>query len=306
MRDSSRAPDTPAGMTEWVRTPLVVILARGCRAKNPVLWAAEKEPDPSAWLRAGSAGATEKNEMSPQMKPFILALLAAVSLLGAVGFPQAGVVIEEQRVQTRRGEERTQHRTMMIEGKKRKIAGEESSIITDFDTGKVVLVSVRNKSYLVFRYSPEGLSSTPDDRFLMADLKKTGEHRTVAGYPCDVYSGRKETPAFQMSVTACLSNQVPGAADFTAFEKLLAARLKNKASAGQVPDGVPLSTEATTKVKPPRSMEPRLAQEFSKRPPGVTKITVTKIHAEKLSPDNFKPPEGYRRRRISGRFGARP
>ncbi len=243
------------------------------------------------------------------MKPFIVAFLAAVSLLGLVGLLQAGVVIEEVRVENRKEGPRTYHRTIMIEGKKRKVALKRGSTITDLDTGTLILVNGSNKSYVEFPDLAKRFRMGHDDELVTVDWKKTGEHRTVAGYPCDVYSGPSVTPGWEHSVTACFSSQAPGAADFTRFQKLVAAQvvaqLKEKPK-GPMPEGVPLSIDETIKVKPPRVTSPGEAEQFVKRPPVVVKTTVTKIHAEKLSPDNFKPPEDYRHNRRFRRRAGQP
>ena len=73
---------------------------------------------------------------------------------------------------------------------------------------------------------------------------------------------------------------------------------------GQVPDGVPLKIDSTTKVThismPGMSPEQtaKISKMLANRPPTVTHMTVTKITTQKLAADTFEPPAGYQKQEM--------
>lgn len=105
----------------------------------------------------------------------------------------------------------------------------------------------------------------------------------------------------QYSVTGCFSNKAPGAGDFNAFQKTMAAKVKGTAMAmqGQVPDGVPIELDSTTKITnfsmPGMSPEQsaKLKTMLANRPPVVSKTTVQQIASKDLPADTFTVPAGF-------------
>ena len=159
---------------------------------------------------------------------------------------------------------------------------------------------------------------------LMADrfsFHKTGNKRTVAGYKCEEYSNSFKTPSGESSTTACYSKDAPGAAEYAAFQKATATKLKaalgtaSGEGEGGIPGGIPLATHSVHKVTsfsmpglPPEQAE-KLRQMMANHPPMVSEITVTKIASKSLPADTFAVPEGYTKSnmmRPGPRMGMRP
>jgi hypothetical protein len=139
-------------------------------------------------------------------------------------------------------------------------------------------------------------------RMSTLSFKKTGAaSKTISGYSCEQYSGAGSMMGNQYSVTGCFSNKAPGAGDFNAFQKTMAAKVKGTAMAmqGQVPDGVPIQLDSTTKITnfsmPGMSPEQsaKLKTMLANRPPVVSKTTVQQIASKNLPADTFTVPDGF-------------
>src|ERR1700685_4198430 len=84
------------------------------------------------------------------------------------------------------------------------------------------------------------------------NFKKAGTSRQIAGYKCNDYNGGGHAMVGDYTVKECFSTTAPGAEEFSAFERVWAAKLKGAGAgataSGEVPSGVPLALEATTKM----------------------------------------------------------
>src|SRR5262249_16776866 len=135
------------------------------------------------------------------------------------------------------------------------------------------------------------------------NFKKTGTSREIAGYKCQDYTGGGHVMAGEYSIKECFSKDAPGAAEFAAFQKAVASKLKSvggaPASSNEIPDGVPLASDSTTKMGRislpglPPERAAKINEMMAKRPPVTTKTVVTKIESQHLSDDSFVVPAGY-------------
>jgi hypothetical protein len=243
------------------------------------------------------------------MKKFTAAV-AAILMLAGPAVTHAGVVVNEQQVVDRgTGQPITHTRTVMIEGNKQKsvVEGGES-VVTDLDSGTMRMVSSARKSYFEMPFPPKGAMAAMMQGAGTSTLtfKKTGAQKEIAGYSCNEYTGSGNMGGNEYTVKGCFSTSAPGASDFTAFQKTMAQKVKGTAMAmmGQVPDGVPLEINSTTKmthVSMP-GMSPdqaaKLNQALTNRPPTTTRTEVTKVMAQELPADTFAIPAGYQKQQM--------
>jgi hypothetical protein len=111
----------------------------------------------------------------------------------------------------------------------------------------------------------------------------------------------------ESKIAECFSKDAPGAADFTAFQNTMNAKLKAAGDTGMernIPTGVPLASESTTSMaglKIP-GMAPDQAEKFAQmmanRPPITTKAEVTKITVKSIPASEFAPPAGFTQQAI--------
>lgn len=240
------------------------------------------------------------------------AALAVILIVATAGGAFAGVVIEETQVIDRgNGAPETQTHKVMIQGNKQKAVDESGQErVTDLDAGTVTMVSRARKAYVQMPFPPEGLPAMAGGtRFT---FKKTGASKKVAGYSCDEYTGSGSMGGQEYTFKGCFSKTVPGSSDFSSFQKAMAQKVKGTPIAGivNVPDGVPMELDSTTKVthlqaaNMPPAEAAKINEMLAKRPAIVTHTTVTKVMSENLPADTFQPPAGYQRQEM-GMMGPR-
>ena len=240
----------------------------------------------------------------------IAAAFAAIAILSSVT-ARAGVVLEQTETSTGAPAGAGSHKlTIMVEGNKEKMIMDNGAcVIIDLDKGVRTMVSSTDKTYSESPFPPSHAQSQMLKQ-LMADrfnFQKTGNKRTVAGYKCEEYSNSFKTPNGESSTTSCYSTDAPGAAEYAAFQKAAAIKLKGTLGTapgqgeGGIPDGVPLATHSMRKMTsfsmpglPPEQAE-KLRQMMASHPPMVSEITVTKIASQSLPADTFSVPEGYKK-----------
>jgi len=222
------------------------------------------------------------------MKQVVTALLGVVML---AGIAQAGVVVEEQQTIDRGvGTPSTNKITVMVQGNKQKYVvgdGNQSSI-TDLDQGTRMMVSNARKMYVEMPFPPKGMMMPPNSNRSPLAFKKTGAHEKIAGYACDDYSGTGSLGENEMTVTGCFSTSAPGAANFTAFQKTMTAKVK----------GTPMALMSDTPSGIPLKIDTSLKQKSGARPPVVTHMTVTKVTEQDLPADTFTPPKDYTKQQM--------
>jgi hypothetical protein len=241
------------------------------------------------------------------MKKFAAALAALAIFAGATVVHAGVVVTEEEVIDQGNGTPVTRNRTVMIQGNKQKMVTDRTQVVTDLDSGKMYLMSPEKKQYVEMPFPPAGpMAQMMAQRMSTLSFKKTGGSKTISGFPCQEYSGAGSMMGNQYTVLGCFSTKAPGAGDFDAFQKTMATKVKGTAMAmqGQVPDGVPIQLNSTTKITnfamPGMSPEQsaKLKQMMANRPPVVSKTTVTQIASKDLPADTFTVPVGFTRQEM--------
>lgn len=243
------------------------------------------------------------------MNQFLAALVAAIALV-ASGFATtaAGVVLTETETmvsgQPNGQKPQPRSQTMMIQGNKQKtIIDGGRMIITDLDKGTTVILNPAQKNYFERPFPPPGGMGAPAGSHA-ATFTKTGKSRTVAGYKCEDYNGEGKFSMGNFTVVSCISTAIPGAAEFTTFQKAMSSKLKDTqfAMPTNLPDGIPLEQDTTTKMSianmpnlPPAAAE-QLKKQFANRPPIVSRIEITKVESKTLPASEFEIPAGYTKR----------
>jgi hypothetical protein len=249
------------------------------------------------------------------MKKFAAAFAALVIFAGSAA-AHAGVVVTEQEVVDQgNGQPVTHNSTVMIQGNKQKRVTDRGQVVIDLDHGKMYLVSPAKKQYVEVPFPPSGpMGQMMNQRMSTLSFKKTGGNKTVGGYSCQEYSGAGSMMGNEYTVTGCFSTKAPGAREFDAFQKTMAAKVKGTAMAmqGEVPDGVPMQLDSTTKITnfsmPGMSPDQaaKLKQMFANRPPVVSKTVVTQIASKDLPADTFEVPADFAKQQMptGGPMGA--
>jgi hypothetical protein len=236
-----------------------------------------------------------------------LTVLVVGMTLAMTALPAAaGVVITKKLHVTNGANSRDDEQTVSVQGNKQKIETADHTIITDLDKGVMYAINPKAKTYFEIEFPPKG----PMGAMMAANqsgamnFKKAGTTRKIAGYTCTDYNGGGHVTQGDYTVTECFSTTVPGAEEFSAFDKNMADKLKSagaNAITGETPRGVPLATESTLKMKMDHvsipGMKPedaaKLGAMMAKRPPRVMSQTVEKIESKQLADSDFAVPAGF-------------
>ncbi|HWJ41767.1 MAG TPA: DUF4412 domain-containing protein [Candidatus Limnocylindrales bacterium] len=244
-----------------------------------------------------------------------LTTLVAGMTLAMTALPAAaGVVITQKQHVTSGTNTRDQEQTISVQGNKQKMVTEKHTIITDLDVGKMYVLDPKAKTYFEIEFPPKGQMAQMMAASTNAamNFKKAGSSREIAGFKCADYNGGGHMMAGDYSVKECFSTTAPGAAEFAAFEKNMADKLKSAsttASNGEIPGGVPLALDSTMKmgnVNIP-GMAPEQAAKINemmaKRPPVTTSTVVETIEAKKLAAADFAVPSDFTKKDLPGPGG---
>jgi hypothetical protein len=233
-------------------------------------------------------------------------LLAGMTLAMTALPAAAGVVITQKQHVTNGKNSRDTEQTISVQGNKQKEVDERRTLIADLDKGMIYIIDPKGKNYYEMEFPPKGpMAQTMAASTAAAmNFKKAGTSREIAGYKCNDYDGGGHAMIGDYTVKECFSTTAPGAQEFSAFEKIWAAKLKSagatEPAGGIVPEGVPLALDATTKPGsnvPLPGMSPeqkeKISQMMKNRPPVVTSTIVEKIETQKLASDTFTVPAGF-------------
>lgn len=244
------------------------------------------------------------------MNKYLAALAAAIGAIGllasGVSSASAGVVIRETETISGQGNLLAQHpreRTIMVEGNKKKVSITDGhTYVIDLDNGTLRIFDHEHKGYVETQFPPRNMmvQAVTDLRMRAADYTRSGGSRTIAGFKCDDYKGAGSFDTGEFTVVSCVSNDAPGAAEFSHFQNAMVTKLKDAqiAVAADLPDGIPMAQEITTKVDPakmPAQTSLKVKKQIAKRPPIVTKTEVTKVEVQKIAASEFEIPHGYNR-----------
>ena len=240
----------------------------------------------------------------------LTALVAGMTLAMTALPAAAGVVITQKQHVTNGANTRDAVQTISVQGNKQKTETERHTIITDLDKGKMYVIDPKAKTYFEIEFPPKGdmAKMMAASQSAAMNFKKAGTTREIAGYKCADYNGGGHMMQGDYTVKECFSTAVPGAAEFSAFEKNMADKLKSTGavptSGGEIPDGVPLATDSTMKmghVSMP-GMAPEQAAKINdmmaKRPPVVMSETVEKVESKKLADADFAVPAGFTKKEL--------
>ncbi len=241
----------------------------------------------------------------------LTALVAGMTLAMTALPAAAGVVITQKQHVSSGTNSRDSEQTISVQGNKQKMVTEKHTIITDLDVGKMYVLDPNAKTYFEIEFPPKGQMAAMMAASTNAamNFKKAGTTRDIAGFKCADYDGGGHMMAGDYTVKECFSNTAPGAEEFAAFEKHMAAELKNAGTPtanGEVPGGVPLALDSTMKMGKVNipGMAPEQAAKINemmaKRPPVTTSTVVEKIEAKKLAADDFAVPAGFTKRALPG------
>jgi len=229
---------------------------------------------------------------------------AGLLLAIAATTASAGVVISQDVVDTDlAGKQHKSEVTVMLQGNKQKIVLPARAIITDLDAGKVIVLIPGSKGSASFPLPPPPRIAMLLSRFgMFVGYQKASGGGKVAGYECQNYTGSDNEGRLKIDATACVASAAAGAAEYTAFGKGLAAKLKGShvEIKGDVPDGVPVSSTLTIGSIPPpipKGFPPEQAAKVkeseAKLKPVLRSAKVTKIEVKDLPADTFMVPADY-------------
>ena len=208
----------------------------------------------------------------------LTALVAGMTLAMTALPAAAGVVITQKQHVSSGTNSRDSEQTISVQGNKQKMVTEKHTIITDLDVGKMYVLDPNAKTYFEIEFPPKGQMAAMMAASTNAamNFKKAGTTRDIAGFKCADYDGGGHMMSGDYTVKECFSTTAPGAEEFAAFEKNMAAKLKSAGTTtanGEIPGGVPLALDSTMKmgnVKIP-GMAPEQAAKINemmaKRPP---------------------------------------
>jgi Domain of unknown function (DUF4412) len=240
------------------------------------------------------------------MKTLSAIFTASLFLLISVA-AHAGVVLQEtETIDRGNGKPETQDRTVMVQGNKQKTVTARSQVVIDLDKGSMYVINPASKAYVEMAFPPAGkMGQMMAQRMAAMDFQKTGKHSTVAGYPCDEYTGGGDMGNGTYNVVGCFSKSAPGAADFTAFQKQMADKLKGGNGAkANIPGGVPLEVTSTSKMTsfsmPGISADQaaKIKDMLAKRPPVTNKTVVNKVTVQDIAEADFAVPAGYQKQEM--------
>ena len=219
-----------------------------------------------------------------------LTALAAGMTLAMTAMPAAaGVVITQKQHVTSGTNTRDTEQTISVQGNKQKMVTERHTIITDLDAGKMYVLDPKAKSYFEIEFPPKGQMAT-----MMAASTNAAMNFKRAG---------------DYTVKECFSTSAPGAAEFQAFEKNMADKLKNSGTPtgnGEMPGGVPLALDSTMKMGKVNipgmaaDQAAKINEMMAKRPPVTTSTVVEKIESKRLAEADFAVPTDYTKRDLPG------
>jgi Domain of unknown function (DUF4412) len=241
----------------------------------------------------------------------LTALVAGMTLAMTALPAAAGVVITQKQHVSSGTNSRDSEQTISVQGNKQKMVTEKHTIITDLDVGKMYVLDPTAKTYFEIEFPPKGQMAAMMAASTNAamNFKKAGTTRDIAGFKCADYDGGGHMMAGDYTVKECFSTTAPGAEEFAAFEKNMAAKLKTAGTTtanGEIPGGVPLALDSTMKMGKVNipGMAPEQAAKINemmaKRPPVSTSTVVEKIESKKLADADFAVPEGFTKRDLPG------
>jgi hypothetical protein len=219
---------------------------------------------------------------------------------------RAGVVIEQRITAGAPGAPGSvRNRTLVLQDDKEKFQIDDRvSVVIDANDRTVTMLDYGQKTFRELPLRVVIGTSLDPNRFLNMAFKSTGKTRELLGFKCRDYAGARYSGPLMAATTACFSPDAAGSDEFSHFMQSMFRRSGKSGGAISFPAGIPLIIESARGVNPsfgvpadvPKEDATRFKNRMAKIPPQITRVEVTKITSEKLSPDAFNTPAGYTRR----------
>jgi hypothetical protein len=228
------------------------------------------------------------------MKRFLMLFSAAIGLLlGSEGVLTAGVVMSETSFVNGTIAPRQEHRTIYTEGNKQKIDMDGVQTIADLDKHQLYIVDKDRRNYaeMPLEHLKDLLPSTGEPNSKPIDLRRTGATRVVAHNRCDEYRGKKVNERIQITVSACVSRNAPGADQIVRFDRKMVSRLLGVtiATSNQAATGMVLEKKSIVNFTLPGPSQ----QNYHRIASLTTSTRVDYIDLKALPAQTFLPPKGY-------------
>lgn len=207
----------------------------------------------------------------------------------------AGVVMSETEVQNGVDGFAAVSKKVYVQGRKQKVETPDHQTIIDLDRGRIFVVDRRKHTYTETSFpGSSDAQPVPGVRMGTLVLRRTGETRRVAGYSCDEYQGVVEVRDVNVTVDRCISAQVPGAPELSAFQNALNSSLTgHRGSPSNSKGATGMALEERSVIAPRR---PSIAPEAPTNQPLVrTRTLVDNIRVTALPADMFLPPANFHR-----------
>jgi Domain of unknown function (DUF4412) len=228
------------------------------------------------------------------MKSLLCEAVGAAVLLTLASAPgvSAGVVMNETSVaKGTDGVISSQDKTVYVQGNKRKVDMGHVAEITDLDKGIIYIINKPDRVYA--EISMETIhSSEPGSAEDSVTLKKTGGTRVIANHPCNEYRTVEGNNQEHVTISACVSDNTPGAKELSLFADKMVARLHDRGfehSAEHETAGLTLDKQSVLSFRVPNFSRGKAYRTASL----IAETRVNKIEVQRLPDDTFKPPEGY-------------
>jgi hypothetical protein len=246
------------------------------------------------------------------MKKAIAATAGIVLMLAAIPALAGVVITQHETVQgTPMGASsappKEREQTIYVQGDKQRIEGGNHTVIIDLGSGQMYFLEPAQKSYVQLPYPPSGpMAKMLAQSAGAMNFKKESTTRKIAGYTCQDYTATTTSMGGDVTMVECFSKTAPGAREYSDFMKATMEKFKSSGvqPSGDVPDGVPLASDATMKMNkiniPGLSpdQQAKLQKMMANRKPITTQTVVIKIVSQKIAADQFKVPAGYTKREL--------
>jgi hypothetical protein len=203
----------------------------------------------------------------------------------------AGVVLSETEVRNAFGNSVTLDRTVYVQGNKQKIESKDGQIIIDLDKELIYRVDPELKSYSEIALN-ESASMPSQPHVTSLDLRKTGITRAVGGYSCEEYRGSQKLGAINLTISMCMSKDIPGAGEIAAFQDELFSKFTGSSSP-EIPSSLPLERRSTVEAKAMKNSPDGQSSSIG-RAAMTTDTQIKRIQVENLPATTFQPPAGFR------------
>lgn len=222
------------------------------------------------------------------------AAITAISVIAFASFACAGVVISQTEEKAGPAGHSAESRTIYVQGNKEKIDTPHGQTIADLDRSVLYIVDVNRRAYEevplhAAAQSPQQPGGSASDTAVR--LKRTGASRKVGAYPCEEYRGGGGNAVERLSVSACVSRQVPGANEVEQFDRRMLRQMTGVPAASGKDSSAGIVLEETSKLEV--NVPAAHGQQPAPKIAATSKRRVNDIKLQQFPSTFFKPPEGF-------------